>query len=153
MKNFLFAFDTTVIDSCKNLNFRMSRLAIFVVYFWFGALKVLGYSPADPLVSDLLERTMPFMTFDVFIVLFGLFEMLIGVLFLFAKFDRLSIPLFIFHMITTGMVLVLLPAAAWSAPMVPTLEGQYVIKNIALIALVINIASHIQPFRKEEPAK
>lgn len=147
MKNFLFSVDSKLIDSCRTMNFRMSRIAIFIVYFWFGILKVLGFSPANPLVDTLLQKTMPFMTFDLFIVLFGIFEVIIGILFLFPKLDRLSIPLFVFHMITTGMVLVLLPAAAWSAPFVPTLEGQYVIKNIALIALVINIASHIAPLK------
>ncbi len=147
MKNFLFMFDSTVINSCKTMSFRMSRIAIFIVYFWFGILKVLGFSPANPLVDTLLQKTMPFMTFDVFIVLFGIFEVIIGILFMFPRLDRLSIPLFVFHMITTGMVLILLPAAAWAAPFVPTLEGQYVIKNIALIALVINIASHIAPLK------
>ena len=147
MKSIIEQFDSTVINSCRTMNFRMSRIAIFVVYFWFGILKVLGFSPANPLVDELLQRTMPFMTFDVFIVLFGIFEMLIGILFMFPRLDRLSIPLFVFHMITTGMVLFLLPAAAWAAPLVPTLEGQYVIKNIALIALVINIASHIAPLK------
>lgn len=148
MKTMIEQFDATVINSCRTMNFRMSRIAIFIVYFWFGILKVLGFSPANPLVDTLLQKTMPFMTFDLFIVLFGIFEVIIGILFLFPKLDRLSIPLFIFHMITTGMVLVLLPAAAWAAPFVPTLEGQYVIKNIALVALVINIASHIAPLKE-----
>ncbi|MDA1168809.1 MAG: hypothetical protein O3A36_00545 [bacterium] len=79
--------------------------------------------------------------------MFGIFEVLIGILFLFSKFDRLSILLFALHMVMTGMVLILLPTVSWDAPFVPTLEGQYVIKNIALIGLVISIASHIKPLR------
>lgn len=148
MKPSLTTFDKTVINACKTMSFPMARIAIFIVYFWFGILKVVGASPANPLVASLLEKTLPFITFDAFIVWFGVFEVVIGILFLFKKFDRLSIGLFAIHMITTTMVLVMLPSMAWSGYFVPTLEGQYVIKNIALIALVITIASHIEPMRK-----
>lgn len=116
-----------------------SRIALFVIYVWFGALKVLGTSPANPLVSRLLEHTMPFMSFGTFIIFFGLFEVLIGTLFLVHKFDRITIPLFGIHMVTTFMPLILLPVITWQSVFVPTLEGQYIIKNIALIAIVLNI--------------
>lgn len=139
--------DDAIIHACKTMSFPAARFAIFVVYGWFGILKVIGLSPANPLVADLLQTTMPFMSFDSFIVLFGIFEVLIGILFIFPKFDRISILLFALHMVMTGMVLVLLPTVSWSAHFVPTLEGQYVIKNIALIGLVISIASHIKPLR------
>lgn len=147
MKNSLANIDDTIIHACKTMSFPVARFAIFVVYGWFGILKVIGLSPANPLVADLLQTTMPFMSFDTFIVLFGIFEVLIGVFFLFPKLDRVSILLFAFHMVTTFMVLVLLPTVSWDAPFVPTLEGQYVIKNIALIGLVIAIASHMKPLR------
>lgn len=139
--------DDAIIHVCKTMSFPVARFAIFVVYGWFGILKVVGLSPANPLVADLLQATMPFMSFDTFIVLFGIFEVAIGILFLFSKLDRLSILLFAIHMAMTGMVLILLPTVSWDAPFVPTLEGQYVIKNIALIGLVISIASHIKPLR------
>lgn len=142
--------DTRIIAICNALSFPIARLAIFVVYFWFGILKVVGASPANPLVASLLEKTMPFLTFDSFIVGFGIFEAVIGILFLFKKFDRLSILLFAIHMVMTTMVLVLLPAMAWDGFLVPSLEGQYVIKNIALIALVITIASHIEPMHTKK---
>ncbi len=150
MKSFIPRFDTEIINACKTMSFPIARVAIFVVYFWFGMLKVAGTSPANPLVASLLNTTMPFWSFDSFIVCFGLFEALIGILFLFKKFDRLSILLFAIHMVMTTMVLVLLPAMAWDSFLVPSLEGQYVIKNIALVALVITIASHIEPIHRKQ---
>ena len=39
--------------------------------------------------------------------------------------------------------LVLLPAVAWQQPFVPTLEGQYIIKNLAIIAVAISIVSQM----------
>lgn len=121
-----------------------ARMALFVVFFWFGILKVFGSSPANPLVSNLLSRTMPFIEFDQFIVVFGLFEMVIGVSFLLPGLVRISTLMLGAHMVTTMMPLVLLPEVAWGSPFVPTLEGQYIIKNLAIIAVAISIVSQMQ---------
>jgi len=125
----------------------MARFGLFVVFFWFGILKVLGLSPATPLVQALFEQTISFMSFPTFIILFGLFECLIGILFLMRGYERVVIPLLFVHMITTFMPLLLLPSETWQAFMVPTLEGQYIIKNLVIIAAAIGIASHLHPWR------
>jgi len=123
----------------------VARFGLFVVFFWFGILKVLGVSPASPLVQSLFERTIGFMSFETFIVLFGLFECLIGILFVIRGMERVVIPMLFLHMITTFMPLFLLPEVTWSSFMVPTLEGQYIIKNLVIIATAIGIAAHLQP--------
>lgn len=151
MKNneFIMWFDDTVITTCKKFAYPFARIALFVVFFWFGILKVVTESPANPLVDSLLQRTMPFITFDTFIFLFGLLEVAIGILFLFPKMTRLVIALLFLHMLTTFMPLALLPQTTWTAPFVPTLEGQYIIKNVLIIALALEIASHLHPFRSK----
>ncbi len=136
--------DAVCIDCMNGATFPLARFALFLIYFWFGLLKVVGESPANPLVSDLLEKTLPFVTFDQFIVFFGLFEILIGFLFLVPRFERSAIVLFAVHMVTTFMPLILLPAVTWGGVFVPTLEGQYIIKNIALIALVALIGGNLK---------
>ncbi len=115
------------------------RLALFIIYVWFGALKVLGASPASPLISSLLVKTLPGMPYAWFMVLFGLFEILIGLLFLFPKYKRIAIILFAIHIILTSLPLFLLPHMTWHAFLEPTLEGQYILKNIALVALVTTL--------------
>ena len=55
----------------RSLNLPFGRLALFIVFFWSGILKVFGMSPANPLVGDLLNRTMPFIDFGQFIVFFA----------------------------------------------------------------------------------
>ncbi len=125
----------------------MARWAIFIIFFWFGILKVLGLSPASGLVKDLLSQTLPFITPEMFILCFGLFEMIIGILFLIKGLERVVIPLLLLHMITTFMTLVFLPKETWSGFLVPTLEGQYVIKNIAIIAAAMGIAAHLHPYK------
>ena len=47
------------------------------------------------------------------------------------------------HMVTTMMPLVLLPKVAW-VTFVPTLEGKYTIKNLAIIAVAISIVARIR---------
>jgi len=126
----------------------MSRWAIFIVYVWFGLLKVFGLSPAGPLVTSLIQNTLPFITPGTFIVLFGLFEILIGVLFVVKGLERLVMPLLLIHLITTLLPLFILPAITWSGILVPTMEGQYIIKNVLIIATAMGIASHLHVLKK-----
>lgn len=114
---------------------------MFIIFFWFGALKVFELSPANPLVESLLNRTMPLISFDQFIVIFGLFEMLIGVIFLVPRLDTYAVVFFFLHMFTTALPIILLPEIAWQSFLVPTLEGQYIIKNLALVAVALTIAA------------
>ena len=139
--------DLSLISFFQEHAVQMARVSLFIIYFWFGLLKVIGLSPASTLVQQLFERTVPFMTFPTFIVLFGLFEMLIGVLFIVPKAERIVLPLLGLHMITTLMPLILLPTVTWSQFLVPTLEGQYIIKNLALISCAMAVAAHLKPFK------
>lgn len=137
--------DHTLIRFFHRISIPLARFGLFVIFFWFGILKVIGLSPASGLVQALFQTTIPWMPFSVFIVLFGLFEMLIGVLFLIRGAERIVIPLLFAHMITTFMPLFLLPQETWSGFLVPTLEGQYIIKNLALIACACGIVAHLPP--------
>ncbi len=124
----------------------VSRLALFVVFFGFGILKLFNASPANPLVESLLHRTLPFIGFHEFIIGLGIFEMLIGISFAIPHLERLAILLLVPHMITTAMPLFLLPTVAWVSFPIPTLEGQYIIKNLVIIALAMGIASQLKPW-------
>lgn len=143
----LLSLDLKIISFLRKIFFPMSRIALFVVYFWFGILKVTGDSPANPLVEALQHQTLPFLTFSQFIIAFGIFEMIIGIAFLIPGFERSAIFLLFLHMITTVMPLIFLPQMAWQGTFVPTLEGQYIIKNLALIALAIGIGANLKPMR------
>lgn len=138
-------FDHHMISFAKQHGIRIARIAFFIVFFWFGILKVFGTSPANPLVESLMNTTLPFLTFSQFIFFFGLFEMTIGILFLLPKYDRLVIPFFLLHMFSTALPLILLPEISWQSPLIPTLEGQYMLKNLVLVALAIVIVANLKP--------
>lgn len=122
-----------------------ARFSIAVVFIWFGMLKVLGLSPAGSLVHNLFESSISFVSFASFYTFFAWFEVVIGVLFLIPKMTRVVMPLLAIHMITTFGPLVLLPAESWSGFMVPTLVGQYIIKNLVIIAAAMGISAHLHP--------
>lgn len=139
-------FGWNFIHVCRRISVPFARFGIFLVYGWFGALKVIGQSPASPLVQALFERTMGgMMSFDVFMVAFGLFECLIGILFLIRGTERVVIPLLAIHLVTTVMPLFVVTQATWSGFMVPTMEGQYIIKNVLIVAAAILVAAHMHP--------
>ncbi|GMU74235.1 MAG: hypothetical protein AMXMBFR44_4320 [Candidatus Campbellbacteria bacterium] len=137
--------DIRLIRFFREISFPVARVSLFIVFFWFGLLKILGLSPAGELVQALYEETISFVPFATFYVLFGLLEMAIGVLFLFPRAVRVVIPLLLAHMLTTFLPLFFLPEIAWQRWFVPTLEGQYIIKNLVIIATTLFIAAHAHP--------
>src|SRR5690606_28162408 len=143
-------FDEKVIRFTGKCSVPFGRFSIFLVYFWFGILKIFDNSPANPLVASLLERTLPGVSFETFIVVLGVFEMIIAIIFILPHLERLAVFLLGLHLITTAMPLLLLPAVTWQAFMVPSIEGQYIIKNILIIALAIVILAHLHPYKEKE---
>ncbi len=141
MKRFIYKFDSAVLGFLKSHNLTIARAAIFIVYFWFGTLKLLNLSPASPLVEALQQKTLPFINFENFFVCFALFEMLIGVLFLIRGAERLVVALLALHLVTTALPLLFLPSLTWSGFLAPTLEGQYIIKNVLIVALAFVVVS------------
>ncbi|MCC7197260.1 hypothetical protein IT413_03655 [Candidatus Peregrinibacteria bacterium] len=130
------------IEFSKNYQISFSRIALFIIFFWFGILKVIGTSPANPLVAELLSKTLWFIGPNEFFILFGIFEILIGICFLFRKLNPIGILLLIPHMFTTVMPLILLPQITWQGFMTPTLEGQYIIKNLVIITTAMGLGAN-----------
>ena len=116
--------------------FTFGKISLFIIYFWFGILKVLNISPAEALVNHLGEITIEyFINNSTFIFLFGIFECLIGLGFLFNKTLKIAFFALLLHMATTFLPMIFLPNDTWNSFLTPTLVGQYIIKNLAIISL------------------
>lgn len=112
----------------------LARYALAIVFIWFGALKVPRLSSAD----DLIQRTVYWFDPDWFIPFLGVWEVLIGVCLLWRPLIRVGLPLLFLQMPGTFLPLILLPQVCFEqVPLVPTLEGQYIMKNLVLIAAAI----------------
>lgn len=122
----------------KNI-YIFAHISLFIIFFWFGILKLFGVSPANELVDALRAITIPWWSFESFIIFLGCVEMLTGILFLFKKTEKIALLILIPHMFTTFLPLIMLPDIAWQSFMTPTLEGQYIIKNLVIMALAGSI--------------
>lgn len=142
--------DAKIIHFFRRISIPTARISLFIVFFWFGLLKAIGLSPAGSLVHGLFDSTLAgLLPFHAFYVGFALFECLIGILFIIKGAERIVIPLLFIHMITTFLPLIFLPSESWQAPFVPTLVGQYIIKNLVLVAAAIGIAAHLHPLPRK----
>ena len=113
------------------------RLSLGLVFFWFGFLKFFpGLSPAQ----DLATRTIEVLSFGlipptVSIYILAVWECLIGLGLLFGRFMRATLLLLFLQMLGTTTPIFLFPHEVFlRIPYAPTLEGQYIIKNMVLIS-------------------
>lgn len=128
------------------------RIGLGIVFFWFGALKLVpGLSPAEQLVRD----TVYFVNPDSFIYVLAIWEMLIGLGLIFGKFMRVTLLLLFLQMPGTALPLLILPEVTWTAfPYGLTLEGQYIVKNLALIGGGLVLGATVRGGRLDpEPAR
>jgi uncharacterized membrane protein YkgB len=137
--------DLSVIAFFRRTFLPFARVALFIVFFWFGILKLFSLSPATPLAEALTAQTVGLQYFDILFKGLSIVECLIGVLFLVPKATRIVIPLLFIHMAVVCAPLVLLPGEVWTGFLVPTLEGQYIIKNVVIVAVAIGIAAQTKP--------
>lgn len=121
------------------------RLAIGVVFIWFGALKTVGdLSPA----YDLVAKTVYWLTPEIIVPLLGLWEVAIGIAFIFTPLTRAAILLLALQMPGTFLPLILLPEVCFNVfPFGLTLEGQYIVKNLVIIGSALVIGSRVQALK------
>ena len=123
------------------------RISLGIVFLWFGALKVFpGMSPAEALAG----KTIAVLTHGVVppaisIPLLGLWEFAIGCGLLTGRALRLTLVMLFVQMAGTVTPLMLFPSEifVWE-PFVPTMEGQYIIKNLVLISGAIVIGATVR---------
>jgi uncharacterized membrane protein YkgB len=113
------------------------RLSVGIVFVWFGALKFMpGLSAAD----DLATRTIAVLSFGwvppaVSRIVLAAWETSIGLGLLSGKWLRATLLLLFLQMLGTLTPLLLFAGETWRVPaLVPTLEGQYIIKNLVLLS-------------------
>lgn len=122
------------------------RASLAVIFVWFGLLKPLGMSPAAPLV-EATTAWMPLLEPAQWVAVIGWWEVLIGLTFLFRRTARLAIALLAFQMMGTFLPLVLLPGVTFQEglfPYGPTMEGQYIIKNLLIISAALVVGGTVR---------
>ena len=123
------------------------RISLGIIFFWFGVLKFFpGLSPAQ----DLATRTMDVMTFGlvpshIAVPALATLECAIGLGLIAGVWLRAVLLLLFFQMIGAFAPVVLFPADVFARiPYAPTLEGQYIIKNLVLISSAIVVGATVR---------
>jgi uncharacterized membrane protein YkgB len=124
------------------------RVALGVVFVWFGALKLFpGMSPAEELVI----ATVPWLPGRIFLPILAVWEIVIGLGFISGRALRLTILLLYLQMPGTLAPIVLLPEQVFTVfPFGLTLVGQYIVKNLVLIAAALVIGATVRGGRLVE---
>ena len=123
------------------------RLSLGIVFLWFGLLKYFPHqSPAETLASEtILVLTFGHVGPHVSLPILATWECLIGLGLIAGLAKRLTLFLLFTQMLGTLLPLFFFPTRTFeSIPFVPTLEGQYIIKNLVLISAGIVIGATVR---------
>lgn len=139
--------DVYVTNWMARFGILLLRVSLGVVFLWFGALKFFpGLSPAQ----DLATRTIGLLTFglipaQVSILVLAAWECLIGIGLITGIFMRATLLLLFLQMLGTITPILFFPQEVFTRiPYAPTLEGQYIIKNMVLISAGLVIGATVR---------
>jgi uncharacterized membrane protein YphA (DoxX/SURF4 family) len=113
------------------------RLALGFVFLYFGLLKLFpDLSPAEMIATQTIMRlSLQWLDAHTALRLLALLEIAIGLGFLLNLAPRWLLVPFLVHMVGTAVPLFVMPEYCFKiAPFAPSLEGQYIIKNLVLAA-------------------
>jgi len=141
------AIDVRLTTWMAQYGITLLRISLGVIFFWFGVLKFFpGLSPAQ----DLATRTISVMTFglmppSISILLLATWECMIGLGLMFGIFKRATLLLLWAQMLGTLTPILFFSNEVFTAiPYAPTLEGQYIIKNLVLISAGLVIGATVR---------
>ena len=122
------------------------RVALGIVFIWFGALKILELSPAMSLVAATVYVVSP----SLFIPVLGVWEVVIGLCLLYRPLIRLGILLLFLQLPGTFLPLLVVPGATFETfPYVLTVEGQYIVKNLVIIGAALVVGGTVRSGGRE----
>jgi uncharacterized membrane protein YkgB len=123
------------------------RLTLGLIFLWFGALKLFGASP----VMNILEHTYWFLPVRSFAVAIGVWEVLVGACLMSKRALRCALALLCLHLAGTFLALAFAPVLFFQDGNLLrlTVEGEFVVKNMVLMAAALVIGGHeVKPLRR-----
>lgn len=144
----LVAVDEQVGAMLRRHALTLMRWALALVFVWFGALKVANLTPVAALVAD----TLAFLPISAAVLLpaLGAFEIVVGIALVTGRYLRPVLAVMVAHLAGTFLVLVTQAGVAFQDgnPLLLTTEGEFVVKNLVLIAGTLLVAAALPPLRR-----
>lgn len=125
----------------------LARYSLGIVFLWFGVLKFFpALSPAEQLAGVTIEKlTLGMVPPSIGVPALAVWESLIGIGLLSGRALRITLLLLFLQMLGTMVPLVMFPRETWAAfPIAPSLEGQYIIKNVVLMSAAIVVGATVR---------
>jgi uncharacterized membrane protein YkgB len=139
--------DRRITEAMADHGLTLLRLAIGIVFFWFGVLKYFpGASPAEQLAGRTIETLsgglVPSATA---LPILATWEVAIGIGLVIGRWMRAVLLLLFVQMLGTITPLFLFPSETFTIfPVAPTLEGQYIIKNVVIVSAAIVLGATVR---------
>jgi uncharacterized membrane protein YphA (DoxX/SURF4 family) len=143
----VFRLDVILLNILRRWSITTLRLALGSVFLWFGALKIFGSSP----VAALIQETYSFMPISLFMLVLGVWEMVIGIGIILKRALRCVLILLGVHLIGTFTAIWFNPNIFFvqGVPFCLTVDGEFVMKNLVLITAALVIAGYeVKPLRR-----
>ena len=138
-------FDRRAVVWMRRHGHSMDRWAIGLLFVWFGALKVFGQKSATSIIAETVYFGDPADTAR----LLGLWEAVIGICLIVHPLARVAITLLFIRLPGTLLALALKADVCWTdTPFVPTIQGQYLVKDTILFTAAIVIGGNL---RSDDP--
>jgi uncharacterized membrane protein YphA (DoxX/SURF4 family) len=139
--------DTRITRWMARYGILLLRISMGIIFLWFGALKFFpGLSPAADLATRTIERlTFGLIAPHVSILILAVWESLIGLGLIFGIFMRTTLLLLFLQMFGTISPIFFFPQEVFTVfPYAPTLEGQYIFKNLVIISAGLVIGATVR---------
>jgi uncharacterized membrane protein YkgB len=147
MYQFFDRVDPVIVDWMARHGIPLLRISLGIVFLWFGALKFFpGLSPAQELAGRTIEQlsgglVQPALSLPVL----AAWECAIGLGLISGRLLRLTLALLFLQMPGTLLPLFFYPGETFTQlPFAPTLEGQYIIKNLVLLSAGIVVGATVR---------
>lgn len=146
MPRWLVGMDARVIRVLRLVAVPFLRIALGVVFLWFGLLKVVGASPVEQLVAT----TVPWLDGDLLVPVLGVVETVVGVGLLVGRLVRTVLLLLVLQLLAVLFLLVLRPDVMFQTgnPLLLTAEGEFVVKNLVLLSAGFVVGANLWPGRR-----
>ena len=146
MKEQFVQFDEKVIAFMRKYGITFLRISVGIIFFWFGILKFFpNVSSAEGIATETISKlTFGLLPANISLFILAAWETIIGIGLIIGKYLRLILFLLFAQMIGTLTPLLIFPTETFKMfPFVPTLEGQYIIKNLILISAGLVLGSTV----------
>jgi uncharacterized membrane protein YkgB len=132
------------------LSMPLLRVSLGLIFLWFGVLK---FFPGVSSAEGLAGRTIEVLSFGLMkpawsLPTLAIWECLIGLGLITGWYLRWALLLMFLQMIGTFSPLLLFPDEMFRIPFVPTLEAQYILKNVVFVSAAVVIARSNRDYRR-----